>query len=324
MSSTSKKRTHSAAFKPSISKPSKDLAVPIGKGQELAAQTHNKFKRRKLATPPTHKQIQSDAQRFGASMGKRFVGLSTTKRAKSIVKMESLAAELEKQNKSLLPSSHAKRVEGLLTGKNVTGKAFRAIEPGLDEATQSQTTASFHSGFSSAISKDKSGDALKFQKAFLRVQSAMRMKTEHVVAPVSEGGSTFGQQHPTRKGIPKVQQGGSAHSHADRERAANWVKEGVSYSSRKKSTGVFTPLVRTVVAAGSSTLDRMSFPLSATNVSGGMFGSKPSKEQTTARETFKGMVNTAAERVKIQTDKSTQKVTASKVYTERPGSPIRK
>lgn len=337
-SKTSKARTFSTAFGgPALPPPVKkvkltppptsftkshtDLAVPIGKGQE-ATFSSNSWKSRKVQSPPTHAKIQDKAQKFGASMRKKFVSLDDDKRLRSIAKMKDVADHFEKLNGDILPAKHADKVK-TLQAKGVTGKGFRAIEPGLDEATQSQTTAAFHNGFGgkrSGESKQASKDAAEFQYHYLRAQSAMRLKTEHVVAPVDLMGATKGQQHPTHKGITRFKDGGSAHSQADRERAHSWVSTGEAQAST--STGVFKPLAKTLVLAGSHTLDRMSFPLEANNVDNSLFKGM-SKQQTGAREVLKQQVNHVADKIRIKTNTQTQKMTDPKQHWDAPASPRR-
>lgn len=314
-SAAKKKRTFEE-----IQKPFSDFSVPIGKGEELAEQGDGSFKRRKLSAPPTHPQIQAKAKAFGKEMGDRFLKLDKPTRKESVRRMTELADELEKQNAGLLPKRHKEKVEKLVTG-GVTGEKFRAIEKSLDEATQSKTTEAMNVGFSGAIKSDK--EAQKFQVQLVRAQSSMRMRTEDVVAPVKEKSSkkTLGQQHPTRRDIPRVERGFSSHSHADRERSHTAISEGQRRA--KSDKGVFEPMVHAMVTSGSMTLDRMSLPLTAGNVSGDMFSSKARKTQSEKRETFKGMVNTAAKAVNIKTDTSTQKTTAPKKFRDTPASPTR-
>ncbi|HUA79150.1 MAG TPA: hypothetical protein VL997_02170 [Dyella sp.] len=314
-SSASKKRTVEGVLKPFA-----DFSVPIGKGEELAEQGDGSFKRRKLSAPPTHPQIQAKAKTFGKEMGDRFMKLDKSAQKESTRQMMELADDLEKQNADLLPKRHKEKVEKLVTG-GVTGEKFRAIEKSLDEATQSKTTEAMNSGFAGSIKSHKEGQ--KFQVQLVRAQSSLRMRTEDVVAPVKEKSSkkTLGQQHPTRRDIPRVERGFSSHSHADRERSHTSISEGQRRA--KSSKGVVEPFVHAMVTSGSMTLDRMSLPLTASNVSGDMFSTKARKAQMQKRETFKGMVNTAAKKVNIKIDTSTQKTTDPKKFSKEPTSPKR-
>ncbi|HYD80532.1 MAG TPA: hypothetical protein VEC06_12050 [Paucimonas sp.] len=307
----------------------KGLAVPIG-GEQEAVEIDRKGKQewqaRPVGKPPTHEQIQAEAKKFGREMREKFIGLSDTKRKSTLAKMEKLADGLEALNKGNLPKNHGEKVEKLRQA-GVTGEGFRRIEPGLDEATQSQTTAAFHRGFSQAQKSDEKPELTKqadlLQYHYLRAQSAMRLKTEDVVAPIDLDGETRGQRHPTSKGFPTFAHGGSGHTQADRERASTWVDQGRQQGM--KSTGVFKPLATALVFAGSRTLDRMSFPLQARNVDSSPYNSTQVETQTERREVLKRQTNYAADMIRVARGTGTQSSTAPKTFIrDRATSPERK
>ncbi len=215
---------------------------------------------------PTHKELQEKRSQQGGELLERFQKLKPKQREIQIAELEKMAESIEKEMGDMLPDNHSDKVEKLYES-GVTGPKFRAIEKGLDEITQSQSTTAFLKGFKNdkIIDEDDESDVNAYGTALLRVMSALRLPTQTVVAPIEYDDEVTGQQHPTSKDQPKLEGGSSGHSYSDRLRvhkqtqAFDNLSQSEKISPNKLALGTF-------LSAGISTLSSMSAPLTAKNV----------------------------------------------------------
>ncbi|HSC80306.1 MAG TPA: hypothetical protein VLC08_08130 [Chitinolyticbacter sp.] len=296
-----------------------------------------------VSNPRSNDDLKRSARGFGTQMRERFVKMSPEDRKADIKQMRSLGAQLETMAKDAGVFKDPEGYSDMLSsfeGKKFTGSQFRDIEKGLDEQTQSAITTAFHEGFRKPGEKEdgkQKRHADKFEMAFLKAQSALRLSTEHTVAPVISKDVTreadddhsssytenvlFGHQHITSHDTPLIERGVGVSPLSHRDRAQGWV-EALS-EAIPVTKGVFVPLATTLTAASVGTTKSMSHPLSGVKGADEYFSDSFIKQQTTTREMSKQQGNLSAQSSGLRIDSGTQPFNAPKQATKYPSSPLR-
>jgi hypothetical protein len=295
--------------------------IPIGQGQAVNAGPAGTFSSPvAVAKPPTHKQNQAGAHSLGADAARAFLAMPPQRQTSELQRLETLAeaSQTLAQSAGHVSATHRKRAR-TWTG-NPTGDGFRALHPGQDEATQSQTSAHLVAGMRSALGANPPPAAENFVQASGQLLSTLRMPTGHVSAPVGVAGKVRGQRHPTSDDMPAIPHGGSAHSHADRARSSSLVSVG---KAALASGGPVDAVVGGAAAAAAVTLSSMSLPHTASNVAGSIYNPAQQRQQLASRETFKAQTGMLLQALGAPPETATQSANAPVLPLNRPTSPPR-
>jgi hypothetical protein len=227
----------------------------------------------------TFRSFESAAQ----SVLSRFRSLNAVDRATEISTMQSLAhaASSHTAEARFIPSvaTHRAKIHKLykkLMSDGRLGQTFdsdyRSVAPDQDEHLSTAMTRHAVAALRTARNEIKGINATQiinhfdeFGAGLLEYLSAHRAPTVHTVFPMKTVAAPDGSRHPTRRGAPPLDGGASAHSYADMQRAA--AAAGAFDVAAHHSEGVAAPFVTAMAVAQLNTLNTMSAPLSAVNMS---------------------------------------------------------
>src|SRR5204862_163663 len=113
------------------------------------------------------------------------------------------------------PLKNAQKAQNMIKGGEILGEKFRTMVKAKDEFTQSEATAAHLKGLRTDDKSPHSGDVEAYATALLRLMSSLRTPTQTVLAPVTHNSKVIGQQHPTSRDQPVLDEGASGHSFAD-------------------------------------------------------------------------------------------------------------
>ncbi|HLX03772.1 MAG TPA: DUF4157 domain-containing protein, partial [Trinickia sp.] len=297
------------------------VLVDEGK-QEIRYDEKGAQTKRKRQTPvPTHAELQKELEKQGKQLRKRLKeDASSISRQKK--QLSDLADRLEKHAGSSVPKDHKKKIKTLHSKGTTTGASFRAVIKAQDEFTQSQASSARLRGF-----RSRGGDTPlrerveleEYAEQLLRVLSSLRAPTESIVAPVEDSGTVKGQQHPTSKSQPKLPDGSSGHSYADRARVESQVlthREAIKTDAPANAV-----VLASILSAVISTLSGLSAPTSASNLPS--FNPSRQEVQWEERERIKDQTNELATELGLPVSTDLQDFDAPWAAHKTPASPKR-
>lgn len=291
-------------------------SVPIGGGVQMEVDSSGSWAPRPAIKPPKYKQTQNRMRVVAQRTMTNFLSLNATTRTAQIDLLRRTADQTMAlaQTTGSFTKGHSDRARRW--SQSGDAAAFRALDDELDEASHSSTTGAEFEAMRQSVPTSASSSQRAHANAFMeesaRLYSSMRMRTHYVTAPLrgaSGGSSVVGQRHPTTSAMPTWPGAGSAHTQADRERAAASVTAAEGAPANEPAAAV----ISRALAASSYTARSMSLSLSASNVAGGHYPSTVQSQQPPQLEVFKAQTNVLASAINVPTAPGTQ----------RPSSPVR-
>ncbi len=255
-----------------------------------------------------------------------YLAMPTSARASALSDLQAAGRSMQVlgERGRLLRSGHARRAAA--AAGTATAAAFRGVQPGQDEPTQSKRTAAEFEGMNEVLAKRRASlsaaeldQAQDFRSATAVAYSATRAPTRNISAPLRLPGGRGGPRHPTTPDVPTWQGGPSGHAHDDPTRAALANQA----SATALPLGPAVAVMATALAATQYTTASMSAPHTARNIDS-PFRSAQALQQTRDREVMKAQSNDLATRLGLPIDASTQPADAPiSSGSSAPNSPRR-